>query len=156
MKSIILFLVIILYCAGVSGQQVVSTAGGTLGNVNGSMSYTIGEGVAQTLTGGGIALTQGFQQAYITVSEIVEIKDLGFSISAFPNPTTDVVKLGIGKEDLSGLQYLLFDFSGKLMNQKVIESNETSVPFRHLSAGPYILKVLDGKQELKTFKIIKY
>lgn len=142
-------------CSRLLAQEVVATAGSTLSNSSGSISYTIGESVAQTLTQGDKTLTQGFHQTNISVSMVSELKDLDFSISVFPNPTEDVLTLKLTKEDVSGLQYLIFDINGKLISQKNLESNETNVPFNQLARGFYILKVKEGMRELKTFKIIK-
>jgi hypothetical protein len=136
-------------------QQVVSTAGSTLGNSTGSISYTIGESVAQTLTQGDKTLTQGFHQTTISLSTISELEDLGFSISVFPNPTSNVLTLTLTKENVSGLQYLIFDINGKLISQKNLESAETNVPVDQLIVGFYIIKIQAGNKELKTFKIIK-
>jgi hypothetical protein len=155
MKTILLLFLIVVYSQGLLAQQVVATAGGTLSNASGSISYTIGEGVAQTLTKGDKILTQGFQQTTVTVTPITELKDLGFAISAFPNPTIDVVKLKLDTENVAGLQYLLFDMNGKLILRKNLESNETNVPVQELTNGIYILKVQEGTKELKTFKIVK-
>ena len=118
MKTFLLFLFIILYCPGLLGQQVVATAGGTLENSYGSISYTIVETVAQTLSKNDKILTQGFHQTNLVVSALIELKDLGYTISAFPNPTTDFVKLKISKEIVNGMQYLLFDLTGRLVSQK--------------------------------------
>jgi len=136
-------------------QQVVATAGGTLGNSNGTISYTIGEGVAQTLTKGDKTLTQGFHQTNISIIPVSKMKDLDFSISVFPNPTSDMVTVKVDKEDISGIQYLLFDMHGKLITQKNLEGNETTVYVNQLATGFYFLKVQSGAKELRTFKIIK-
>lgn len=154
MKTIILCL-FILCSYGLCAQQVVSTSGATFANSHGSISFTIGEGVAQTLTKGDQTLTQGFHQTTISVAAIIELKELNFSITAFPNPTTDLVNIRVGRENVSGFQYRLFDFSGRLIAQKNLESQETTVPVQYLPVGSYVLQVLDGKQELKSFKIIK-
>ena len=63
--------------------------------------------------------------------------------------------LRVGKENLSGLLYLLYDLSGRLLTKKVIENIDTTVPFQSLQSGSYLLEVLDGKLGLMTFKIIK-
>ena len=63
--------------------------------------------------------------------------------------------LRVGKESLSGLLYLLYDLSGRLLTKKVIENIDTTVPFQSLQSGSYLLEVLDGKLGLMTFKIIK-
>lgn len=136
-------------------QQVVATAGGTLDNLNGSMSFTIGEGVANTLTKGDKTLTQGFQQGSVSVIEIKKPTDSDITIIVFPNPVSDRLTLKIDREDVSGFQYLIFDINGKLVSQKNLISNETEVPVNNLSKGSYFLKVQTGVKELRTFKIIK-
>jgi hypothetical protein len=153
MRTIIVFLLFVC-CSRLLAQQVISTAGNTLGNENGSISFTIGEGVAQTLSKGDKTITQGFQQANLTVKMVNELKDLDFSISAFPNPTEDLLTLKLTKEDVSGLQYILFDINGKLLLQKNLETNQTVINVHQLSKGFYILKVQEGLKELITFKII--
>jgi hypothetical protein len=156
MRTIIIIIILIAaFCPRLFAQEVIATAGSTLSNSNGSISYTIGEGVANTLTNGELTLTQGFQQANITVSMISELKDLDFSITAFPNPTADVLTLKLTKDDVTELKYLLFDVNGKLIIQKYLVINETTILVGHLAKGFYLLKVQDGLRELKTFKIIK-
>jgi hypothetical protein len=151
----LLILLLFSYCTGILAQQVVATAGGTLENSNGTMSYTIGEGVAQTLTKGDKTLTQGFHQPNISVIPISKMKDLDFSITVFPNPASDLVTVKVDKEDVSGIQYLLFDMHGKLLSQKNLEGNETIVYVKQLATGLYFLRVQAGIKELRTFKIIK-
>ena len=154
--KIIILLLLVLSSAALMAQQIVATAGGTLGNASGSISYTIGESVAQTFSSGDNILTQGFQQSYLSVSTEKTILDLNFSITVFPNPTTDVVTLRVAKENPSGLLYLLYDLNGRLLSKKVIENSDTTVPFQSLQTGTYLLEVMDGKLGLKTFKIIKH
>jgi hypothetical protein len=150
-----IILILLIICPALSGQQVVATSGGTFGNYNGTMSYTIGEGVAQTFTKGDKTLTQGFQQPKITVSEVYKGNDLEYSITVYPNPASDKVTIKIDKEDVAGLQYLLIDMNGKLIERQFILNNETSVSVNHLINGYYLLKVQAGVKDLKSFKIIK-
>jgi Secretion system C-terminal sorting domain len=154
--KIMILLLLVFSSTAMMAQQIVATAGGTLGNASGSISYTIGEGIAQTFSRGDKVLTQGFQQSYLSVSTEKTILDLNFSITVFPNPTTDVVTLRVAKENPSGLLYLLYDLNGRLLSKKVIENSDTTVPFQSLQTGTYLLEVMDGKLGLKTFKIIKH
>lgn len=156
MRTILFVLFILTSYTGLFAQEVVATAGNTLSNSGGSISYTIGEGVANTLTKGDKTITQGFQQGNLSVSTVSVLKDLDFSISVFPNPTSDVLTLKLTKEDLTGLQYLLFDISGRLLSQKNLEMNETTINVNQLNNGLYLIKVQDGMKELKTFKIVKH
>ena len=154
MKTIILFLRVACGSA-LQAQQVVATAGGTFSNSSGYLSYTIGEGVAQTLTKGNKTITQGFQQTTLSVTTVSELKELDFSITAYPNPVSDILKIRIDKKDVTGLQYLLFDMTGKLISGSNLEGAETNVPFDKVQSGTYLIKVQAGTKELKTFKIIK-
>jgi hypothetical protein len=154
MKAII-FILAFTYCSGILAQQVVTTAGNTYANSSGGISYTIGEGISETLTLGDITLTQGFQQPNIYVSLVSEIKDSGLSIFIYPNPTSGIVKLKIEKGLLPGMQYKLFDTYGRLLSQKKVESYETEIFLSELHAGIYFIKIQTGTSELKTFKIVK-
>jgi len=154
MKKLLLILTVI-YCSNAMAQQVVAAAGSTFSNANGSLSYTLGEGVAQTLSVGSITLTEGFHQTTISISVVNEMTDLGFTISAFPNPTSDFLKLKVDRVNLAGLQYLFYDVNGKLLSQKNVESNETNLAVQQLTTGIYFLVVRDGTKEVKSFKIIK-
>jgi hypothetical protein len=154
MKNILLLFLVVI-SPGLLAQQVVSSAGSSMSNASGSISYTIGEGVSQTISNGDKTLTQGFHQTTLSVSSINEIKDLDFTISVYPNPTNDFVNLLVGKDEVLGFKYQLFDINGKLISQKELEGNETKVSFQHLSSGFYLLRVNNGSQELKSFKIIK-
>jgi hypothetical protein len=136
-------------------QQVVTTAGSSFSSTTGSISYTIGESFAQTMTGTDKVLTMGFQQPNITVSIISELKYLGYDITAFPNPVFDELNLNLGKDGLNDLQYVLCDMNGKVILQKNLEGLITKIPFGNLPSGFYILKITDGVKEIKTFKVIK-
>lgn len=154
MRTIIIILIACI-CPQLLAQEVVATAGSTLSNANGSISYTIGEGVTQTLTKGDKTITQGFQQSNISVMAISEKKDSGFTISAYPNPTNDILNLHIGREDVRGLVYMLIDINGKHIINKNLETSETTIQLKELPSGIYIINIYDGVIELKTFKIIK-
>lgn len=154
MKTIF-FILAITSCSGLLSQQVVTTAGSTLENSSGGISYTIGEGIAQTLSAGDITLTQGFQQTNIFISLVSELKDAGLSVIIYPNPTRGNLKLNINDFTMPGLQYLLFDGNGKLLSQKKVESYLTEVSLSQMQSGIYFIKIQAGTRELRTFKIVK-
>lgn len=62
------FIAIAMACAAFSfqaqAQQVVASSGGLFEGENISLSFTVGEPVTETFTGGNVILTQGFQQPY--------------------------------------------------------------------------------------------
>ena len=151
----ILFLYILTGYGNIVAQEVVSSAGDSHINNNGSISYTIGEPVVETFTGENNILTQGFQQTNLVITAIDELPGLDFEISAFPNPASEIVKLRIGKESIAGMQYKLYDMNGNLLLQNRLEGAETEIPFSDLSPAEYILIISDQNKELKSFKIVK-
>jgi hypothetical protein len=152
---IVLLLMFTLYCTLLQAQEVVASSGSTLTNANGSLQFTIGESVTNTLTKGEKTITQGFNQPVVSVSIISEVKNLDFSITAYPNPATDILTIKVGKNNITGLQFLMFDLKGSLLLQKDIESSETVVSVELLQTGIYIMRINEGLKELKSFKIIK-
>jgi len=155
MKQVLYVFLFMLSCTAVHAQQVVATAGATSQTASGGISYTIGEIVTETFIASGTTLTQGIQQTNLLVTAIKVVTDLGYTIEAFPNPATDFVILSISTDKVEGFRYVLYDISGKVMVEKKIESAETTINFSGIICASYVLKVFDGKKEVKSFKIIK-
>ena len=134
---------------------VIGTNGGFAGNNQFSLSYTIGEIVTELGNDpvNNIDLTQGFQQAYISiVSTENHIADI--DISVFPNPAVNYLNVNIS--DLSKVKtYALFDMSGKLLLQQEVISNQFEISFSNFSSGNYLLIFKNDQQKLKTLKVQK-
>ena len=134
---------------------VIGTDGGYAGNNQFSLSYTIGEIVTELGNDpiNNIDLTQGFQQAYISiVSTENHIADI--DIAVFPNPAVNYLNVNIS--DLSKVKtYAMYDMSGKLLLQQEIISNQFEVSFSNFSSGNYLLIFKNDQQKLKTLKVQK-
>ena len=134
---------------------VIGTDGGYTGNNQFSLSYTIGEIVTELGNDpvNNIDLTQGFQQAYISiVSTENHLADI--DISVFPNPAVNYLNVNIS--DLSKVKtYALFDMSGKLLLQQEVISNQFEISFSNFSSGNYLLIFKNDQQKLKTLKVQK-
>jgi hypothetical protein len=143
--------------AGLQAQETISTTGGNASGSGGSVCYSVGQVVYNTNTGTTGTVTQGVQQPYeISVSSgIEETQGIILSCSAFPNPTTDFLTLKAENYDKENLSYQLYDTDGKLLENKKIEGDETSIDMSSLSPATYFLKVIDNNKEVKIFKIIK-
>jgi len=96
------------------------------------------------------------QQPY-EISVISGINDGAITLdcTAYPNPTTDYLRLKIADNTTLNLTYQIYDINGKLLFNKKVEGSETTISMQGLVPGSYFLKVTDNKQEIKTFKIIK-
>jgi hypothetical protein len=142
---------------GLQAQEAITATGGNASGSGGSIGYTVGQVVYTTNTGTTGSVAQGVQQAYdiSVVIAIKEAKDIGLQCSAYPNPTTDILILKVENYQSDNLSYQLFDINSKLLENKKIESSETSITMGTLVPAIYFLKVTDNNKEIKTFKIIK-
>lgn len=143
----------------IQAQETISPTGGNASGSGGSVSYTFGQIVYTTHTGTNGFVVQGVQQPYeiSSVTAIEETNAISLYCTAFPNPTSGTLILKIASTPFSNrsLSYQLYDMSGRLLENKKIKSNETSIGMKNLASATYFLKVIEGNKEIKTFKIIK-
>jgi hypothetical protein len=142
---------------GLQAQEGIPTSGGNASGSGGSVSYSVGQLVCGTNSGITGSMTQGVQQPFeiSVISGIAEAKDITLQCSAYPNPVIDYVKLKVENYKTEDLTYQLYNVSGKLLENKKIEGNETTISMGTLVPTIYFLRVLDNNNEVKTFKIIK-
>lgn len=134
-------------------QQVVATAGDYNQTASGSLSWTLGEPVIETYTVNVQTLSQGFQQGSVSViyQEIKE--ELKIEISVYPNPADDYVILAVDKPE--GLQYQLYDIDARILKIQKLDNISTRIEFSYLLPSTYVIKVISGDKEIKSFKIVK-
>ncbi len=138
-------------------QNGVPAAGGEASGSGGLASYSLGQVFYTTSAGSNGNVAQGMQQPVFitTVTGLIEAKGINLSVSAYPNPSTDYLILKISEFDISNLSYQLYDMQGKLIQNEEIIGNETRIVTSHFLPSVYFIKVYQGNQEIKTFKIIK-
>ena len=137
-------------------QQTVPASGGDAVGSGGSSSYTVGQVVYTTNSGANGSVAQGIQQPY-EISTLVGLKvtEINQELTAYPNPTNNVINLNIGNYKNEKLSYQLYDVQGRLLVVKPIKENRTSIVLQDLSGSSYLINVLDNNQLIKTFRVIK-
>ncbi len=144
---------------GLYAQETIPVTGGNASGSGGSASYSVGQIVYTTNAGNAGFLIQGVQHAY-EIYVITGIAETGITIniSAYPNPTTDNLTLKIDAStapDFRLLSYQLYTMQGKLLQNHKLTGNETGIDMSMLGPAAYILKVNDGEQAIKIFRLIK-
>lgn len=73
-------------------------------------------------------------------------------ISAYPNPTTDVLNLKWNKQFNENVTMSIYSISGQLISSEVIESgnNSTQVNVKHFSKGAYLINITSSSKTWKT------
>lgn len=73
----------------------------------------------------------------------LSVEEIDEEISIYPNPTEDIVNIGINRNDLEVVR--LFDLSGKL----IFQSRSTKIDMSDFSKGTYILEVVTSGEIYK-------
>jgi hypothetical protein len=166
MKILLSLFLSVISVTSLSGQQSISPAGGNATGSGGKAIFTIGQVFYNTNTGTNGTVTQGVQQPYeISVVTALEVaKEITLQWSAYPNPTSNFLKISLGNSENpelkpENLRYRLYDMSGKILLENKLDGIETTIQMGGLPSSTYMLKIIQINpatlKELKTFKIIK-
>jgi hypothetical protein len=160
MKRSIFILLFFVSVKMVSSQtlfpEVFSCFGGYGENSTVQLTWTVGEPLFTTVENSSNILTQGFNQTLIVeeiTSDVNEIPGCTFKI--FPNPTSDKLNVSIKMEEQKDLMLLLFDINGKTVFTGKYSNTVQQIDVSGFAAGVYLLKIIDGKNAIKLFKIQK-
>jgi hypothetical protein len=115
-----------------------TTYGGTVDEVNNTVSYTFNDPVSFK------AVTASSADATLTIEDIYPLDS---RILVYPNPTAN--RIYIQGENV--LQAELFDLRGR----KVKATNQKQIDLSDITSGSFILKVTIDDNNTKSFKIIK-
>jgi hypothetical protein len=152
--AIILFTIAL---TGLNAQETITATGGNASGSGGSASYTAGQVVYYTYTGASGSVAEGVQQPF-EISTITSIKDsegINLFIKAYPNPVNEALTLQVDESDISNLYFQMFDMHGSLIQNERITNRLTSIYMSNLAPATYIIKIVEGNTEIKSFKIIK-
>jgi hypothetical protein len=144
-------------------QLSLNATGGTASGSGGSASYSVGQIAYETNTSAEGSVAQGVQHAY-EIFEITEDpvpfheirKGINLSVVAYPNLTTDYLQLTVASENMKELSYQLYDMKGTLLQNEKITGNQARIVMSHLVPANYVVRVVQGSKDVKTFKVIKY
>ena len=154
-KVTVLSLILIANLTNAFSQESFGASGSTNSSSSGSVSYTVGQVFYEEQLGSNGKVEQGVQHAYeIYALGITENTNIAFSLGVFPNPTVDNLQLTMDQTK-KGMSYQLFDSQGKMLSKQEIVSNTTVIEMSNLVPESYLLKVLEGAEEVQVFKIIK-
>ena len=159
-------LIILLSGLGLTAQaqQTTTATGGDASGSGGTVAYSVGQIVYTTYTGTTGSVAQGVQQPYeISIVPGIDNQSIKLELTAYPNPTANYLTLNVGNAELStlglskveGLNFQLYDNSGKLIESRKIISSTETIGMENLPRATYFLKVSNNNNEVKTFKIIK-
>lgn len=152
MKRILIPLILLLGINSFYSQEVISSAGRIFSSNGINLSWSIGEVITTTVDDGTTTLTQGYQQANLTISTIEE--DITNLYSIYPNPTKNNFTIESGNQSSNTLTGMLYNMEGKLLKKIIISDIITVVYLDEIPQGIYLLKISENNQT-NTYRIIK-
>ena len=158
MRNTCFLLVILLFTMFSSfAQEAIIPAGGDGSGSGGSVAFSVGQ-ILYTSSGGvSDELIHGVQQPY-EISIIIGLekyKDIGLTLSTYPNPVTDYLILKVESVVWKDLNFQMYNSEGKILFSDNLLNAETNIDMSALAPGMYLLRVCMEKDPVKTFKIIK-
>ena len=137
-------------------QEIIASGGEHFENAEGSVSWTIGKLVHETLSSGEFILSQGFHQPEVVVDGITDLPRLGLQLRAFPNPAHDQLQLEFTEGFQPGsFSIQLIDLYGRPHLEQDLDDPLTAFDFSKLPGGSYLLRIHGNGQAVHTFKVIK-
>ncbi|MBR4136753.1 MAG: T9SS type A sorting domain-containing protein [Bacteroidales bacterium] len=78
------------------------------------------------------------------------------SVTVMPNPTTDNIRIVLQEDaNIGSLHYELYDLSGRMLQQDMLNDYSTTISLNHYANGMYFLVVRDAQQVIHNTKVIK-
>ena len=144
----------------VYSQSAIVPVGGNAQSNSGSVSYTVGQIAVQTSSNssGSVFIAEGVQQPYeIMTIGVDNYPQITLNAVVYPNPTENLAQLKLNGFEIpsGGLNATLYDGNGKLLQNLTVTEELTDFQIGHYASGTYYLELRDGRQLLKTFKVVR-
>ena len=153
--TIIFVLLLFLMSLTVQAQEITLASGGDISGSGGTVSYSVGQIVQNSITGTGGSVTQGIQFSFESTTLSVIDFQTQIDISSYPNPTSSFLNIKVQGFQENTLYYKLFNVLGKLLISGDIKNNTAQINIAHLPSATYLLKVSNNSTIFKTYTIIK-
>ncbi len=146
-------------------REVISSGGDYFTSPIGSLSWTLGEPVVETVQNSSInlILTQGFQQPEEIIDTTIFIREIPKSnvfVNLYPNPTASFVRMDLKYDHTSRIRIELVDMLGRIHHADEINVDKNlmsnyQLDVSSLSAGMYMFRLTSEGKLLNTYKFQK-
>ena len=158
LQIILSSLFFVLFGIDAFAQSNIVPMGGTATGNGGTVTYTIGQIAVQSYGEGSTSISEGVQQPYeIQAVGVDTYPQITLNAVVYPNPTEDLVRLQLNGFEIpvGGLRAILHDGNGKQLQTLTVTDDLTTFQIGHYATGTYYLELRDGRQVLKTFKVVR-
>ena len=156
---------IILMANGQTRLEVIASGGGYFSNSDGSLSWTLGETIVETVNNGSIniILTQGFQQPDEKVDTAIGIRSIpqnSVFANVYPNPTVGNIRIDLKYDNTARIKIELINMWGQILHSEEMDVekaqlNNYQLDVSRLAGGMYMFRLSDEGKLLSTYKFQK-
>lgn len=102
-----------------------------------------------------LVVLNGFQLYQNKKSSIKKLNITSNTLSVYPNPASDLLKVDLQAENISNISYSIVDITGKtiIKNTSRVEDNHFNIDISSLKKGTYFLKLFN-KEDLLVEKFV--
>lgn len=158
MKTFVLCCMVLIAPVELLAQEVIAGQGDFSSTSAGSLSWTFGEVVTETISTGSGTFTQGFQQVILSDAALTDLQGPTV-LEVYPNPFHTLIS--IVNSDLEGeYQVIVLDNSGKVVYLSGLDTSVTAdkpqLDLSHLASGIYHLQLTSENTTFLINRIVKY
>ena len=149
------FILIVTFALSLQAQKNIISAGGNSTGTGGNVSFSIGQIDYLYNSNGSFSVSQGLQQVYnLTLTSVRNnfVED-DRNINIYPNPTRDGIYISFQKYNEAS--YVIYDLTGNLISNNIIENASTYISLNQLPAATYIILITQTKMQQKSYQIVK-
>ena len=163
MKAISLSLIFLSFTLFLNSQElvtrVVASGGGHSESTSFKLSFTVGDLIVDKIETQNNYFTTGFQQ-YWNLSVGIDDITGELIINAYPNPFSDILKIGFGEINYNSLRIDILSMSGTLLVSKEIEGpfigRTEEINLSDVKPGLFILRISSpDKRITRTIQLVK-
>jgi hypothetical protein len=137
-------------------QESTNASGGDASGTGGTVAFSVGQVVYTSNNGSGGTVDQGVQHAYEIFTVGIKETALNISLTAFPNPTAEILTLQISDYQSEKVSYQLCDMQGKLISEEQITAQQMQINMSALPAATYFISIVNqDHKKVQSFKITK-
>ena len=126
-------------------RSVVCLAGGLASAAGGSAAFTLGEPITGTVSGRGVAATQGFQQPPASRAASAVSRDRPQPLRTSPNPASDEFSLELPRGVSPRVDWVIRDLAGQTLLRGSLSRSPSggraAVDVSRLPVGTYVLRL---------------
>ncbi len=150
------YLFFLLVTTPAFSQQLISTAGDVFQGPDITLSWSIGGLVTETVSNEDFMLTQGFQQIYFDITDIVSPGLINPKISIYPNPIGNEFIVSVKQNNTQKYTLRVYNLMGILLKEQSLTKGITIINATDLQGNIFMVEICNRKNKVKkTFKLIK-